>query len=344
MAVEEINEAGGLKIGDDRYKIKLLIEDHGAKPGASVGIVEKYIEKDKVKIVFGDLVSSSVLAWAPVVERYNGKVMAFVSGASAGTIAKNHPHVINSKPPIDQYFAGGRFLAKNLGGKKMVVMIQSDDYGQILAKGLKKEFTDHGGKVVKEEFFKLGDRDFYTQLTSVKKEDFDVLYSSGYADESYFIFKQAKELGIKAIMAATIGSSEEDTLKKFKPADLEGVYDLGTPAEIMILSGRKIAVEKDKKYKSKYGKTMASLAIMGYDGMKILAKGLERAGTVDDVPKILKTLKEMKIDEIKNDTIFIRIAAPGTGGLIFGEAKQGYIQTGAAKWLKGKMIFVDWVM
>ena len=55
MAVEKINNEGGLKIGADTYKIDLIIEDDKASPEASTTAATKLCYQDNVKFVLGSL-------------------------------------------------------------------------------------------------------------------------------------------------------------------------------------------------------------------------------------------------------------------------------------------------
>ena len=339
MAVEEINEAGGLAIGNEKIKIELLISDHGTKSAEAVSIVEKYIERDKVKIIFGEILSSSAMAWAPVVERYKGKVMGFCTGPSSSAISRLHPHIYNSKWVIETSFKGGAFLAKYLKLKKMYLMIEADDYSIMLAKGTREEFEKNGGKVVKEGHFNLHDTDFYTQLSSIKGMDIDCIYVAGLQTPTQFIFKQAKELGIKAVLAASIGAGEKDTLSRFKCADMEGVYDVGTPIDALLQSGREITVRIANKYKQKYGKDMAVLALAGYGGVYMLAKGLEKAGTIDDIEKIMKGLSALTVKEMDHLLPFAQLPAPGTDKL-FNKDRQTMTENLVGKWENCRIKFV----
>ena len=57
QAIEEVNAAGGI-LGK---KIELLLEDNQSKPGESATIVKKFISRDKVVAVLGEIVSSRSL-------------------------------------------------------------------------------------------------------------------------------------------------------------------------------------------------------------------------------------------------------------------------------------------
>jgi len=62
MAVEEINQAGGL-LGK---RVRVLVEDDQGKPEEAQTVVTKLINKDRVVAVLGEVASSNSLAGAPV--------------------------------------------------------------------------------------------------------------------------------------------------------------------------------------------------------------------------------------------------------------------------------------
>jgi len=343
MAVDEINEAGGLKIGNERIKIELLISDHAAKGSEAVNIVEKYIERDGINIIVGDLITTCALAWAPVIERYKGKVMA-LGHPSDPSISRNNPHIFSSKQPVTEYFEGAaRFLAKDLKVKKVFMMTVSDDFGGIVARGMKKEFEKNGIIVIMEKLYNAKDTDYYTQLTVAKGLDFDCLFVAGILPAPHFIFKQAKELGIKAKMVVIAGAGEKDSLKRFKCEDLEGTYDLGNPAEPLMRTGLKAAVRIANNYEKKYGKAITPLAIQAYETMRIIAAGLEKAGTIDDISKIMEGLHKLTVNDV-NDVMFnIHTPAPGTTDKLFDQNRRINSRVVSAKWENCQMKFMGWI-
>src|SRR3954470_7510917 len=62
LAVEEVNAAGGV-LG---RKLELISEDDQSKPGESATIAKKFISRDKVVAVLGEIVSGRSLEAAPI--------------------------------------------------------------------------------------------------------------------------------------------------------------------------------------------------------------------------------------------------------------------------------------
>src|SRR3979411_1052617 len=53
MRADEINKAGGLKVGGDVYKIKLVAYDHKAQAADAATAANKLVFQDKVKYIIG---------------------------------------------------------------------------------------------------------------------------------------------------------------------------------------------------------------------------------------------------------------------------------------------------
>ena len=49
----EINDAGGIQLGEKKYKIKLIIEDNAGKADQSASAAQKLITQNKVTAIVG---------------------------------------------------------------------------------------------------------------------------------------------------------------------------------------------------------------------------------------------------------------------------------------------------
>lgn len=86
IAAEEINAAGGVKVGDKSYKIKLVKADSNewASIADATGAIERVITSDKVAMVLGGYRSEAVLAMQEVAAEY--KTIYFSVGAGHSQI------------------------------------------------------------------------------------------------------------------------------------------------------------------------------------------------------------------------------------------------------------------
>ena len=71
MAIDEINNKGGIEIDGEKYIIEYLLEDGESNDNTFAKKAEKLIKQDNVSIVFGGWTSSSRNAMRPVFEKEN---------------------------------------------------------------------------------------------------------------------------------------------------------------------------------------------------------------------------------------------------------------------------------
>ncbi len=66
LAVAKYNDAGGLKIGNDMYKIKLIVEDDAMSLDQACTAATKLIQRDGAKFIIGPLVDAFKNAIYPI--------------------------------------------------------------------------------------------------------------------------------------------------------------------------------------------------------------------------------------------------------------------------------------
>jgi branched-chain amino acid transport system substrate-binding protein len=151
------------------------------------------------------------------------------------------------------------------------------DYSLGLAKFFKQGYTAAGGKIVADENYSGGDKDFSAQLTAIKAANPDGVFVPGYYTEVGLIALQARQLGLTVPLFGGDGW-ESSSLVTIGGTALEGDYfsthyspEDTSPA----------AQNFDKEYQAKYGTLPDAMAALGYDSAMILADAIKRAGSTD---------------------------------------------------------------
>ena len=146
-----------------------------------------------------------------------------------------------------------------------------------------------GGKVVYMAKFELKEKDFTPWLSEIAKiKDLDLLVIFGYYFHAQAI-KQARDLGIKVPILGCEGFDSPKFIEIAGKA-AEGVIivtDLNRddPSEL---------VQRFlKEYKEKTGIEADMVAASAYDAVLVLAKAIEKAGSIDP-DAIVKALRELK--------------------------------------------------
>lgn len=274
IAIEEINAAGGL-LGK---KINFIFEDNRSTPGESATIAKKLITRDHVVAVLGEVASGRSLEAAPICQANR---IPMISPSSTNPKVTEMGDFIFRVCFTDPF--QGRLLAEfaKRSLKAQSVAILSDvsaPYSVGLAEFFRGPFVAGGGKIVSEQKYTGGDKDFKAQLTALKAAKPDAIFVPGYYTEAGLIVSQARQLGITVTLFGGDGW-EAPELLQIGGSALEGTY----------YSTHFTAENPDPKiqkfvgaYRAKYGgETPNSMAALGYDSAMVLAEAIKRAGTTD---------------------------------------------------------------
>lgn len=277
MVQDEINAAGGLKVGKDRVNVKFIIEDDENKPESTASVFQKLIYQDQVLAIIGSQSSKCSNAGAPIAES---------AGVPQVSPWSTNPNVTQGKKYVFRAcfidpFQGqvvANFAYKTLKAKKAAILYDvASDYNKGIAEVFRDDFTKIGGKIVAFETYTTGDKDFSAQLTKIKGTNPDVLFLPNYFNEVPLQAQQAHKLGLNAKI---IGSDSWDSPKLLElgAADLEGSYfsnhyspDVDKPE----------VKEFVKKYQAKFGQVPDAAAALTYDAAKLLFAAIEKAGKAD---------------------------------------------------------------
>ena len=273
LAVDEINRAGGL-LGK---RVDLLVEDDRGEASEAASAVSKLITRDHVVALIGENASSRTLAAAPIAQ--NEKVPMITPSSTNVEVTKKGDYIFRVCF-IDPY--QGKVLAsfarQNLKAATAAVLVDSkSDYSVGLAEAFRRGFTAAGGSIVAEMKYTEGDSDFSAQLTALSPLAPDVLVVPGYYTDAGLIARQARSLGLKAVLLGADGWDSPKVVEIGGPA-VEGAYfsnhysvENPAPAVRAFVAG----------YKRAYAVEPDSIAALSYDAARVLFDAIRRAGSTD---------------------------------------------------------------
>jgi len=285
LAIEETNAAGGV-LG---RKLELLLEDNQSKPGESATIVKKFISRDKVVAVLGEIVSSRTLEAAPICQ--NAKIPLVSPGATAPEVTTKGDYIFRAcfiDPFVGTIMA--KFMLADLKIRRAAILSSVSSAQSVgLAKFFRERFVAGGGTVVLEQKFSEGDKDFRAQLTAIKAAGIEGIFVPAYYTEAALICKQARDLGLTVPFVGTDGW-ESAELIKIGGASVEGVY-IGTHYSPENRAPHVVAF--NDRFQKRWGGPSNALSALGYDSAMMLIDAIRRAGTTDG-PKLRDALAATK--------------------------------------------------
>lgn len=271
LAVEEINAAGGV----NGQLIEIIAEDDEGNPEKSVSAYKKLVTKDAVKYIIGSLTSGCTQAITQSAQAQKIVQIAPAATAPAITDAGNYIFRACFIDPF-QGTVGGKFAADNLGANSAAILYDiGNDYSVGLKENFFKEFERLGGRVIAQESYNTGDKDFNAQITKIKNVNPDVIYLPDYYGTVALI---AKQLRAQGIVKPIVGADGWDGLTENAGEEvLNGYYsnhyatDSDSPAVQKFVSA----------FNAKYGKNPNAFAALGYDSVYLLKDAIAKAGTTD---------------------------------------------------------------
>lgn len=294
LAVAEINKAGGV-IG---RQLQVVERDDEAKNERGVQIAQELISKEKVTAAVGYINTGVALASQRFFQEAKIPVMNNVATGSVITqqfndqpenyIFRNAAHDSIQAPMIVEEAITRR------GFKKVAILADSTNYGQLGREDLEKALTAKGLKAVAVEKFNIKDVDMTAQLLKAKAAGADAVLTYGIGPELAQIANGMTKLGWKVPIVGSWTLSMANYIDNAGPGG-EGarmpqtfIQEPTTPKrQAFIISYLKTFNPKNARIDSPVS------AAQGYDSIYLLAAAIKQANSTDG-PKIKAALEDLK--------------------------------------------------
>ena len=276
MLKADINDKGGLKVGDKTYKLEFKYEDNESKAESAVAVDQKLIDRDKVLAIVGPNSSKQAVPAGEIAD-LNQTVMISPWSTNPDTTL-DRPFVFRAafldpfQGPVAVNFAMAQFKAK----KAAVLYALANDYSKGLAEIFKSDWEKKNGKnsVVAFESYGDKDQDFSAQLTKIIAAKPDFIFLPDNYNEVALIVKQAHDLGWKGpFMGSDAWGSAE--LMNLCGKDCIGQY-FSTHYAAAGAKGK--TKEFIDRYKEKYGYVPDDVAALTWDAIRLVLKAIQNTG------------------------------------------------------------------
>lgn len=280
LAVEQINRGGGI----NGRKIELVVYDDQGKPDQVVPIANRLIGDDKVKAVVSTGFSGPTKAAAPVFQDAGMPYVVSIALQPDITKAGNYVFRIASMGEV-QGRAGAKVIGDMLKKKRVVLITIKTDFGKTLAVGFKEAAPKFGVEILKEYEYSPQERQFGPLVASVKADNPDAIYASGFYFSGGPLVSQLRGGGVTVPFVGPESYSTHQFVEIAGPAAegvvITNVIDWGSkhPQEIAFLND----------WEKKAGFKAEAVGAQTYTALMVLADALRRAGS-DDPKKIREAL------------------------------------------------------
>jgi branched-chain amino acid transport system substrate-binding protein len=285
IAQDEINKAGGV-LGK---KLTMVIGDSACDPQQAVNAASKLVSQGVVGVV-GGYCSGATL---PTLKIYGDAKVPFVITASNSTklIPANPGNAFMINSTGDQQATKATEFLASKGVKTLAIVNEGDAYSQDLANLTRDDWTKAGHKVVAFETANKGEQDYSAIVTAIRAANPDAVFWTAYYADGALLIRQLRQSGYRGVIAVGDGSN---STKLFDIAGraAEGVYAFSNPIAQFLPAAKAFI----KTYKAKFGNAPGPYAPLTYDGMRLLAWAITKAGTTQPAA-VIKALASAHNEE-----------------------------------------------
>ena len=308
LAVDEINKSGGV-LG---RQIQLVERDDEAKNERGAQVVQELIHREKVVAGLGIINTGVMLASARFYQE--AKIPVITPGPTGTQVTKlfqppefNENYVFRVSLPdhIQADMIAEEAVTKR-GYKKVAILADSTNYGQLGREDMTSALEKRGVKPVAVEKFNVKDVDMTPQLLRAKSAGAEAILTYAVGPELAQIANGMAKLGWRVPM---IGSHTLSMPNFIETAgnNAEGAVFPQTFVPGMTAKGTAFMTNYKKTYKVDRI-TGLGWAAPGYDCVYLLAAAIKQAGTTDGV-KVREALENLREPV---DGVLMRYSKPFT--------------------------------
>ena len=271
FAAKEINAKGGV-LG---RQIELLVEDDQGKPDVSATMARKLVDNGAVFILSLSLTPATQQAQTVSLETKTPHMTPSNSGDTLTTQVQN-PYFWQTGPLGSTQIATLLSYAKNRNYKRVALITDNSDLGQLINKFFKGGLEKAGMQVAIEEVVPRGATTAEPQMQKIRAANPDALFMTGVlTPENTLILRAYRQLGLKTPVLANYNMSVPIYTTVAKGL-LDGItfvdaFDPAKPAVQRFLAA----------YKKDNGQDAYNLHGYGYDGIELVVDAIKRAGSTD---------------------------------------------------------------
>ena len=303
---------------------EVLIGDDQFKPDVGKQLFEKFIKRDKVDFMTGEVFSNVMLAALP--EAFENNVFYISPNAAPSSLNGKdcNPLFFAVSWPNEAYHEAAGEFAKQRGMKSVYLLAPNYQAGKDSLAGFKRMFK---GQIVGENYTKLGQLDYAAELAEIRAAKPQAVYIFLPGGMGINFIKQfvGAGLGKDTTLLLPGFSADQDVITPVGAA-MAGLFntahwspDFTNPAN------KKFVAEFEKEYK----RVPTLYAAQGYDAALLIDSAVRDVkGKLDDHAAMHKALKAARFDSVRGpfkfntnqmpiQNYYVRtIGSDGKGGLI----------------------------
>jgi len=300
FAVEKINAAGGVKVGNTREKLNLKILDNQSDVNLSVRQYVQLVTQEKVNFLLGPFASDFALADSAISEKYNIPMIQG-GGASDQIFSRKYKYIFGTLPPASDYFQSTLDLMGQLKPPPatLALLFADDAFDVSVADGTRKAVGKTKFKLVVDQRYSSKASDFNSILSLIKSQSVDAILVAGHETEILNFIRQAKTLNVSPkLYSFTVGVPSAD----FRAAlGQDGDYAFGMSSWVPSAGLKDDYFGNAEKfandYKKRFGYEPDYHAASAVADVQAFVKAIESANSIDP-EKVRDAIAKLDFDSL----------------------------------------------
>ncbi len=280
--------------GDKHFEV--IIKDDQRKPDIAVQIADKMIQSDKVDVLTGIIWSNLAMAVVPAAVKQGKFYLSPNAGPSKLAGKGCHKNYFNVAWQNDNLHEAAGGYGNAAGYKNSFILAPNYPAGKDALTGYKRFFK---GKIEKELYTKLGQKDYAAEIAQIRSSKADSIYFFLPGGMGISFMKQLSQSGINVPVIGPAFSFDQGILKAVGDAAL-GVKNTSQWSKDLDNKANKKFVQDFQK---EYGRLPSLYASQGYDTGKLLISALNVAD-VKDQDKFRSALKNANFESTRGSFKF----------------------------------------
>jgi branched-chain amino acid transport system substrate-binding protein len=320
LAAEEINAAGGVKVGNTKRPLKLeIIDTRDEEPGVPTSevllAIEKLIlQKKSDMIVGGPCMSECGLAAIDLYAKY--KILDIVSigcytpgwDKKVGSDLNKYKYSFRESGSVAWYIKEGVDLLHDIkekfGFNKMFISIDDSAMCRGAAEIVKNLAVKDGWEIVGFDKHPIASTDYSVALGDCKKSGAKVLFIWAYSPETSIMLRQWADMEIPALPIGFIGAAEDPGF--WEATKGKGAYTIVTLSETGCTPSN--VTPWTTKYYNAFQKRWkvpprSTGCVSAYEGVYVLKDAIERAGSTE-TDALIPTLEKTNLSAVRGTIRF----------------------------------------
>jgi branched-chain amino acid transport system substrate-binding protein len=351
LAMEEINAKGGVKVGKEKRLLKIeSLDIRDGEPGvptseALLGIEKLILDKKINAVVLGNFRSEALLAAMDIYSKYkiiNINSTAMTPAFQQKILKEPDKYKYSFRNCLDSRYLVGyisglmKEINKEFGFNKAFITTQDVLWATATGGLMDKWFKDNGWTVVGFEKYPTGASDFSSGLMKVRSGGAQVILAVFDMPTSGVLVKQWQGMKIPAMMSGFISPLAGSKAWQTFEGEIEGAMNVMFEIGHIPVKAYSPSMKFYEAYKKRWKEELQSghAVSPAYDAVYILAKAIEKAGTLD-VDKVITAIEATDMAGAVG-----RIKFDKGHQLIFGSDPINTALSAAVQWRKGQRIIV----